>query len=362
MQTITVDIPGRSQSYPILAGTALLGNIAGLVSFKHYTRAFVVTDEAVGPLFASRITKQLGLPVDTITLPAGETAKNLESVSKIWSAMQQAGCDRKSLVIALGGGVIGDMAGFAASTYMRGVDYLQVPTTLLSQIDSSIGGKTGIDFGGVKNLVGTFAQPVAVVIDTDTLATLSERQLVAGFGEIIKHGLIRDATYLQQVTSKRPQEFSRDELAVLIAGSCRIKAEIVMGDEREAGMRKLVNFGHTIGHAVEALSLETEAPLLHGEAVSIGMVVEAALSARQGLLSSSDAMRITELLQAAGLPVRVPKFAVEQIFNKMKSDKKNVRGELRFILLRALGEAVWDQVVPEEVVEAVIREHQEDRL
>jgi 3-dehydroquinate synthase len=272
--------------------------------------------------------------------------------------MHAAACDRKTLVIALGGGVIGDLAGFVAATYMRGVKYLQIPTTVLSQVDSSVGGKTGIDFDGVKNFIGTFTQPVQVLIDIDTLSSLPEREFVEGFGEIIKHGFIADTTFLKTVTAKRPREFSPDELVPIMADSCSIKAKVVMSDETETGPRNLLNFGHTIGHAVESLSLETDHPLLHGEAVSIGMVVEATISSDKGLIAMEDAARLKHLLQQAGLPVSVPPHDMSALMGKMHSDKKNVGGAFRFTLLKSLGEGVWDQTVPEHEVARAIRAHQ----
>jgi len=359
MQTITLDIPGQPQSYPVVVGTKLLGRVAALLPLDGYSRVFVVTDEVVGPLYYETLARGLMLPVSRIVFPPGEEAKNLENVSKIWTAMHRAGCDRKTLVIALGGGVIGDMAGFAAATYMRGVGYFQMPTTLLSQVDSGLGGKTHIDFDGVKNLVGSFYQPSAVVIDTDTLKTLPERDFVANFAEIIKHGLIQDVEYLKLVTSKRPREFSVAELTDIIAGSVRIKADVVMSDPNESGRRSLLNFGHTVGHAVEALSLETKTPLRHGEAISIGMVVEAEISVSKGLLSAEDAERVRRLLSAAGLPVTVPELNMADMFEKMASDKKNAHGVLRFTLLKALGEVVWYQEVENDTVRDAILRHRE---
>jgi len=228
-------------------------------------------------------------------------------------------------------------------------------------VDSGLGGKTHIDFDGVKNLVGAFYQPAAVLVDTDTLKTLPARDTVANFAEIIKHGLIADVQYLEQVTSKRPREFSVAELTDIIAGSVRIKAEVVMSDPNESGRRSLLNFGHTVGHAVEALSLETKAPLRHGEAVSIGMVVEAAIAAGRGLITADELKQIQEMLIRAGLPVQVPRFDMERMFEKMASDKKNAHGVLRFSLLQGLGDVIWYQPVPREEVTAAIRAHREQK-
>jgi 3-dehydroquinate synthase len=263
------------------------------------------------------------------------------------------------LVLILGGGVSGDMGAFAASTYMRGVPFVQVPTTLLAQVDSSIGGKTGFDYLGLKNLIGTFAQPVAVLIDTDTLKTLPRRQLVAGFGEMFKHGLVSDREYFEQLISKRPEEFSMTELAGFIAKSVRIKAAIVQKDEKEAGARKLVNFGHTVGHAVEELSWKTDRPLLHGEAVGIGMVVETELSWRQGHLAGADVERVTAAIKASGLPVAIPDLPLDDLIAKMHSDKKDIGGVIEFDLLDGIGKARFNQTVDEQVVREALEHNME---
>ena len=269
--------------------------------------------------------------------------------------MREAGCDRKSLVVILGGGVVGDMAAFAASTYMRGVAFAQVPTSLVAQVDSSVGGKAGFDFDGIKNLIGTFAQPAAVIIDTDTLETLPERELVAGFAEMFKHGLIRDAEYFTHLSQKPPKDYTAAQLADFIARSVRLKSEIVANDEREAGERKIVNFGHTVGHAVEALSWESREPLLHGEAVAIGMVVEAELSQFKGYLSAQDVQRIRQVLGAAGLPTAVPAYPIEKLFEKMAMDKKNERGKVLFTLLKRIGEAIYNETVSDDVLRRTLQ-------
>jgi 3-dehydroquinate synthase len=361
VQTIPLTIPGSAHAYSIVVGRGLIANIAQLVDFDRFSGAFIVTDDNVAPHYLTQLTAALPITSGHIILPAGEASKTLESVGRVWAALHHAGCDRKTLMIALGGGVVGDLAGFAAATYMRGIRCLQMPTTVLSEVDSSIGGKTGFNLDGVKNLIGTFSQPTHVIIDVDTLATLPDREFVEGFGEIIKHGFISDAKYLKVVTSKRPREYSSDELAQIIAESCRIKARVVMSDETESGHRKLLNFGHTIGHAVEALSLKTDHPLLHGEAVSVGMVVEATISANQGLLAADGAARLKGLLHQAGLPVTVPPLDMAAMLAKMRSDKKTVGGVMHFTLLKELGEGVWDQKVSPADVEAAITQHQGGR-
>ncbi len=356
MQTITLKPTViQPQACTIHIGLGAITQISDLYDVSSYSKIFIVTDENVAPLLLSTLTTSLPTGAGSIILPAGENHKTIDAVQTIWTALHAAGADRKSLVINLGGGVIGDLGGFAAATYMRGIAFLNVPTTLLSQVDSGIGGKNGCNFGGVKNLVGTFAQPLGSVIDPTTLTTISERQLLSGFAEIIKHGLISDTTYFEQVTSKKPTEYSQEEMIDIITRSCQIKADIVENDTLEAGPRKLVNFGHTIGHAIEALSQETARPLLHGEAISIGMVAEARISQCQGLLAESDVESIKQAFIHAGLPVQITGLESETIIDKTRSDKKNEDGQLNFTLLSAIGSAVYDQHVDESVVRQTLQ-------
>lgn len=350
--------PKRSeliQKSSVIIGAGSLGQIADLCDFGSYTKLFVVTDETVAPLWLDTLLQALPERADYLVLPAGEQAKQIGSVQAVWTALKDAGCDRKSLIINLGGGVVCDMGGFAASTYMRGVDFIHVPTTLLSQVDASVGGKTGIDFAGLKNLIGTFNQPRVVIIDPDILATLQKREFVAGFGEIIKHGLITSDAYLRKVTAKLPNEFSSDELADIIAESCRIKANVVKTDVAEAGMRQVLNFGHTVGHAIESFSLETDTPLLHGEAVAIGMVVEADISRRLSLLDTKTATQIQSAVAKSSLPASVPRFPVGQLLKRMDTDKKNRAGSIRFTLLEDIGRPVYGRVVDKGTIESALR-------
>ena len=353
-QDIRMDLPGQSHGYNIHVGSGLLGQVQALVGLGNYSSTFVITDEHVAKHWLQPLLKALPASVAHIALSPGEGAKQIESVEKLWSAMREAGCDRKSLVLILGGGVLGDMAGFAAATYMRGVAFAHIPTTLVAQVDSSVGGKTAFDYDGIKNLIGVFAQPAAVLVDTDTLRTLPERDMVAGFAEMFKHGLIRDAEYFEHLSQKKPLDYTADQLADFIAWSIRIKAAVVMSDERETGERKVVNFGHTVGHAVEALSWETDHPLLHGEAVAIGMVVEAELSQFKGYLAAQDVQRIRQVLDSAGLPTTIPGFPVDRLLEKMTHDKKNERGRVLFDLLRRIGEGVYDELVDETMVKRTL--------
>lgn len=340
------------EKYEIVIGSNLVEKISDYIDLKNYSKVFVITDDHIKPLFYNKLVGALTIPTEHISLPSGEKEKNIESIQKIWEAMHKAQCDRKSLVINLGGGVVGDMGGFAASTYMRGIDFINIPTTLLAQVDASVGGKTGINFSGIKNLIGTFDQPKAVIIDTQTLKTLPKREFLSGFAEIIKHGLIKDEEYFRQVTSKHPLEFTNNEMEDIIAKSCQIKADIVQADIQESDARKLLNFGHTIGHAIEALSLDTPTPLHHGEAISIGMFAEAKISQLVNELSIEDLNTIKTSLINAGLPVSVTQFDFNQVLTKMKSDKKTEKEIINFTLVESLGKAVCNQKVSEEIIES----------
>lgn len=343
-----------SNEYKVLIGSNILNEFASLYDFNKYSKILIVSDKNIAPLLLARL--QGALPVSAaVILAAGEPAKHTESVAKIWQALQTEGCDRKSLVINLGGGVIGDIGGFAASTYMRGIGFLNVPTTLLAQVDANIGGKTGFNFAGIKNIIGSFSQPIGVVIDPEVLATLPDREFASGFGEIIKHGLIADKTHFEHATSKSPREFNSTELEDIITASCRIKADVVESDETEQNIRKVLNFGHTIGHAIEALSLEQSNPLLHGEAVSIGMMAEAHISHSLQMLSEAEVEQIQEALVRANLPVTVSNLSVHELQSKMQFDKKTERGTLQFTLLEAIGKACFNQPVPGAVIDKALR-------
>jgi 3-dehydroquinate synthase len=351
MKKLSIHLPATKQrDYPIFVGVDLFAKIAALFDFSRYSKLFIITDETVAPLYLDKLQNNLSSKAETIILPSGEKAKDIHYLTKIWQAMIDAQLDRKSLVINLGGGVIGDIGGFASSTYMRGIAFINIPTTILSQVDESVGGKTMISFGGIKNIVGTFHQPSAVIIDVDTLETLPERQLLNGFAEIIKHGLIKDKEYFELVTRKKPNDFSQEELIEIIARSNEIKAGVVQEDEKESGYRKIVNYGHTIGHAIEALSLETDNPLLHGEAVSIGIVAENKIAVEIGMLSKEDAEMVKKSLENAGLPVEISDFNADTIIEKMKLDKKNMDGKINFTLLKTIGKAIINQTVSEDII------------
>lgn len=342
------------KNYPIFIGSNLLDKIPKIFNIKKYFKIFVISDLNLKPFIVNNLLPSLPTDTTFIALTSGERSKHINNIEKIWKEMLTARCDRKSLVINVGGGVILDMGGFAASTFMRGVDFLHIPTTLLSQVDASIGGKTGINFAGIKNLIGTFQQPVGIVIDINTLSSLPKRELISGFGEIIKHGVITDKKYFEFVTSKEPQEFTQDELIKIIEKSCQIKTNIITKDSQEKGLRKALNFGHTIGHAIESLSQQTSNPLLHGEAVSIGMIIEGQISKLLGLLSEKDYQALQQGILNAGLPIKMPKLPVNKVMEKIQADKKNEKGKVKWTLLQSVGKVIYNKSVDEKTVRQVI--------
>jgi len=346
MQTLTVDLGDRS--YPIHIGADLLRRAELIAAHLPQDSTAIITNTTVAPIYLAPLTSALdsrGIRTVPIVLPDGEAHKNWDTLNTIFDALLANRCERKTTLIALGGGVIGDLAGFAAAVYQRGVPYMQVPTTLLAQVDSGVGGKTAINHRLGKNMIGAFYQPRAVIADTDTLATLPERELAAGIAEVIKYGLIRDADFFEWLEKNVVRLSAREPEALVYAieRSCRNKAEIVALDERESGVRMLLNFGHTFGHAIETgLGYGT---WLHGEAVAAGMVLAAELSRMLGLIDHHDVERVTGILARAGLPTSAPDLGVDRYLELMGHDKKVEGGKLRFVLLKRLGEAfVSDRV------------------
>ncbi|AVR98724.1 bifunctional shikimate kinase/3-dehydroquinate synthase AroKB [Pseudoduganella armeniaca] len=336
-----VDLGERS--YPISIGPAVLDDPDLLARHVNGRKVAIVTNTTVAPLYLERIRAPLaaaGKEVVAVVLEDGEEYKNWASLMQIFDALLANKCDRKTTLIALGGGVIGDLTGFAAASYMRGVDFIQVPTTLLSQVDSSVGGKTGINHPLGKNMIGAFYQPKVVLADTSTLETLPQRELAAGLAEVIKHGAIIDSAFFDWIEANIAKLVARDRaaLAYAIARSCEIKADVVRQDEREGGLRAILNFGHTFGHAIEAGM--GYGHWLHGEAVGCGMVMAAELSQRLGYIDTATVARIRALVAAAGLPVTAPDLGTERWLELMEVDKKNEGGAIKFILLKPLGTAL----------------------
>ena len=355
---VHIDLGDRS--YPILIAPALLGDPATFASLPAGDTALIVTNVTVGPLYAQRLQASLQQRYKTVhvlSLPDGEVYKNWQTLNTIFDELLSKACDRKTVLFALGGGVVGDMTGFAAASYMRGVPFVQVPTTLLAQVDSSVGGKTGINHPLGKNMVGAFYQPLQVVCDLDTLKTLPARELSAGLAEVIKYGPIADLGFLDWIEANIAKLLKRDvdALAYAIQRSCEIKAWVVGQDERESGLRAILNFGHTFGHAIEAgMGYGT---WLHGEAVGCGMVMAAKLSHALGLVDAPFVQRLTALVQKAGLPTIAPRLAevdnAGRYLELMRVDKKAQGGEIRFVVidgpsrasLRAAPDAIVRQVV-----------------
>lgn len=340
MLRVRVDVPAAP--YDITIGGGLLARFDETLAPLQPTSVLVVTDENVGPLYGAVVAQaaQRVAPTATLALRGGEPQKTMAAAGQVVDALVAARADRRSVVVALGGGVIGDIAGFAAAVYMRGVRFVQVPTTLLAQVDSSVGGKTGVNHALGKNLVGAFHQPAAVVTDTDTLRTLPARELSAGLAEVIKHGLLADSDYFAAIVRDLPRLLARDSAALTpaIARSCEIKAGVVSRDERESGERALLNLGHTFAHAIEALT--GYARWLHGEAVGCGLCLAADLSQRVGLLAPADTQQVHDAVAAAGLPVRIDGLAAHAAIVSMRGDKKSEAGRIRFVLLERLGRAV----------------------
>jgi 3-dehydroquinate synthase len=350
---IPVQLAGRS--YDIHIGDGLLPRLGEFVAPLKPTSIHVVTTDVVAPLYLETALAACCAvaPAHAVTVADGEACKHLGTVSQVLDALVQGRADRRSLVVALGGGVIGDTAAFAASVYMRGIRVVQVPTTLLAQVDSSVGGKTGVNHAAGKNLIGSFHQPSAVVADTATLRTLAPRELRAGLAEVIKHGLLADRSYFDASVADLPRLLALDPaaLAAAIAGSCSIKAAVVGRDERENGERALLNLGHTFAHAIETLT--GYGTWLHGEAVGCGLCLAADLSCKLQLIGPETRDQIRDAVAAAGLPVRIAGLDSARAFEVMRSDKKAFAGRIDFVVLERIGQALRRQV-DDPIVEAVL--------
>jgi 3-dehydroquinate synthase len=355
MTVVPIDLGERS--YRILIGAALIEDAATWSDAPASAQALVVTNTTVAPLYAQRLARAIAerhKQVRVVELPDGEEYKNWQALNTIFDALLAHACDRKTVLYALGGGVVGDMAGFAAASYMRGVPFVQVPTTLLAQVDSSVGGKTAINHPLGKNMIGAFYQPRLVVCDLDTLSTLPAREFSAGLAEVIKYGPIADMDFLAWIEGNIVGLIARDPalLAHAVRRSCEIKARVVGADEREAGLRAILNFGHTFGHAIEAGLGYGQ--WLHGEGVGCGMVMASHLSHRLGLVDAAFVERLTAIVAKAGLPVRAPALGADRFLELMRVDKKAEAGEIKFVVIDKPGSAAV-RGAPEALVREVIR-------
>lgn len=356
METVTVNL--GAASYPIYIGPGTLSMVGEAAAGLKSRRALVVTDEHVGPVFAGQVEASLraaGFTVREALIAPGETAKSFAMAERLYTQAIEAGLDRHSPIIAVGGGVVGDLTGFVAATYLRGVPFIQIPTSLLAQVDSSVGGKVAVNHPLGKNLIGAFYQPRFVIIDTNTLITLPDRELSTGLAELVKHGIIADKRLFADLALQSERLLNRDAelLTEFISRSCRIKAHVVEQDERESGLRMILNFGHTIGHAIEAAS---DFAYTHGEAVAIGMHGAACISRSMGLCSEEDRETICRLLTAFRLPISAPGLKVAELADWLTRDKKSFEGHIHWVLLKGIGQTVVSNQVPAEVVEQALRQ------
>lgn len=358
MQTLNVDLGDRS--YPIFIGSGLLGQADLIRPYIKGKQVMVVSNTTIAPLYLDRLKPALaGLQYSEVILPDGEQHKRLDVLSQIYDQLLADRHNRTTTLIALGGGVVGDMTGFAAASYQRGVDFIQLPTTLLSQVDSSVGGKTGVNHPLGKNMIGAFHQPNCVLADIDTLDTLPDRELAAGLAEVIKYGLICDQDFYQYLLANMAGLVARDKSLLLeaIFRSCDNKAKVVASDERESGIRAILNLGHTFGHAIE--TAQGYGNWLHGEAVAVGMLLAADLSERMGWINAGDVETLKALLLQANLPVSPPDMSVEQFLDLMAVDKKVLDGQLRLVLLKSIGDAVVSKDIPKDTLRDCLQERLE---
>jgi 3-dehydroquinate synthase len=346
---ITLSVPGKKNNVPIYIGADLFPEIKSIISFNKYSSVLAVIDENVSKHWADKIQAVLGENALHMTIPASEKNKTLATVEKIWAVLSKKNFDRKSLVINIGGGMVCDIGAFAASTYMRGISFMQIPTTLLAQADAAIGGKTGFNFNGLKNTIGTFSTPVAVISDTSFLSTLPQQEFRSGFAEIIKHAVISDNNLFEYLlnTNFTGNDVRAQNFVPLLKQSTNIKCEIVHNDPFEKNERKKLNFGHTVGHAVEMACND----LLHGEAIALGMIAEARMSFLSGYLPENKFRDIENLIDKAKLPNKVSASHKNDIFKKMLSDKKNTGGKIKWVFLEDIGDIKVDVTLPDEIVE-----------
>lgn len=361
MKTVKVNLDRKcSLSYDIRIGKDILDRIILLIAKNHKAgRYAVITDDCVGGLYGKKFLaalKEIGLNASLIDFPAGESSKNIKTVTDIAGKLMESGADRETCLIALGGGVVGDVAGFVASVFMRGVPYIQIPTTLVAQVDSSIGGKTGVDLSQGKNLVGTFYQPAAVFANLSFLDTLPEKEFNNGLAEMIKYGIIDDEKMFRTLEDNMEAVKSKDSklMAGLVENCCQIKKSVVEIDEKEHGLRRILNYGHTIGHSLEAISRYS---ITHGEGVALGMIAAARISEKMGYLKNNEDERIEALIRQAGLPVRIPKsLSSEKIISQLKMDKKKKGDVIHFVLLKKIGMPFINGYIEQSLIASVLEE------
>ena len=354
-----VPVPLGPRSYPIYIAAGSLGGLGRAIKYHRKDgKAVIITDRNVGELYgqiALKSAEQEDIPAEIITIPPGEKSKRSAVAEDIYNKLFDYGIERQDTIIALGGGVVGDLAGFAAATFKRGVNYVQVPTSLLAMVDSSVGGKTGINHNRGKNMIGAFYQPKFVFADIETLKTLPARELGCGWAETVKHAVIKDGEFFEQLeqNAESAMKLKPDRLVELVARNCRIKAAVVAADERESSLRGILNFGHTIGHTIETVMADRD--FHHGEAVALGMIAAAKLAVKRGLLTTDQAGRITNLLAAFGLATTIEKpIPTDDMYQAMRHDKKNKAGRIRFVLPRGLGRCEFvDDLTEAEIKEAI---------
>lgn len=362
MQKVKVSIKATPKNnYNIHIDSGFIDSIADLFDISEYSQLFIISDSNVSNYYLDRVINSYNranpkTKINHFIFPAGEKSKNLESFRNIHTKLAEVGFDRKGIILNLGGGVTTDMGGFVASTYQRGVDFFNISTSVEGMVDASVGGKTGINLDGYKNYIGLFNHPNAIFIDISTLETLPERELIAGFAEIIKHGIIKDKEYFYNVTKKAATAFSNKELEDIVKRSCEIKAAVVKVDEKEKGQRRLLNYGHTVGHAIETASFSTSARYLHGEAVAIGTVAATKVSELMGLITTDTTLEIEQAIVNSGLPTRVKtEISERDILDLLKYDKKVEAGKINWTLINGIGEGSINQFVPKDVTEEAVR-------
>jgi len=353
---LEIKVKQKEIFYPIYIGKNLISKIDEIFPLENFSKIFVLTDKNVAKFWLKKCLNSFDKNrAKELIVDCGEKIKSTYFLQKIWKFLLKERADRKSLLINLGGGTIGDLGGFGAAAFLRGINFLQVPTTLISQVDASVGGKVGINFLGIKNVLGSFYHPIGVLIDVDTLKTLPKREFLSGFAEMIKMGAILDEKYFKLLSSKHPLDFKDEELINLIKRAVQLKAKIVSLDEKEAGLRRILNFAHTIGHAIESLSQKTKTPLLHGEAISLGMIAETKISHLMGLIGDEDFEKIVEAILKAKLPVVIKGIDAKKVMKLIYFDKKVERGEINWTLLQKIGKATVNQKVPKEIVEQSLK-------